>query len=65
MELGFISSAVILLIAATVMNILFKNLGLGSITALLVTGIIDEAISLPMWKGFEALPNSGLFSCFL
>lgn len=41
MELeSFISSAVILLIAATVMNILFKNLGLGSITALLVTGII-------------------------
>lgn len=41
MELeSFISSAVILLVAATVMIILFKRLGLGSIAALLVTGII-------------------------
>jgi glutathione-regulated potassium-efflux system protein KefB len=36
----FISSAVILLIAASVMVILFKHLGLGSIAGLLVAGII-------------------------
>lgn len=41
MELeNFISSAVILLIAASVMVILFKRLGLGAIAGLLVTGII-------------------------
>ena len=37
---NFISSAVILLIAASVMVVLFKNLGLGSIAGLLVAGII-------------------------
>ena len=41
MELeGFISSAVILLIAASVMVVLFKHLGLGSIAGLLVAGMI-------------------------
>ena len=41
MELeSFISSAVILLIAASVMVVLFKHLGLGSIAGLLVAGII-------------------------
>lgn len=41
MELeAFISSAVILLIAASVMVVLFKHLGLGSIAGLLVAGII-------------------------
>jgi len=41
MELeSFISSAVILLVAASVMVILFKHLGLGSIAGLLVAGII-------------------------
>jgi glutathione-regulated potassium-efflux system protein KefB len=41
MELeAFISSAVVLLIAASVMVILFKHLGLGSIAGLLVAGII-------------------------
>jgi glutathione-regulated potassium-efflux system protein KefB len=37
---SFISSAVILLIAASLMIILFKRLGLGSIAGLLVAGII-------------------------
>jgi glutathione-regulated potassium-efflux system ancillary protein KefC len=37
---SFISSAVILLVAASVMIILFKHLGLGSIAGLLVAGII-------------------------
>ena len=37
---NFISSAVILLIAASVMIVLFKHLGLGSIAGLLVAGII-------------------------
>ncbi|MCX8023384.1 MAG: cation:proton antiporter [Syntrophorhabdaceae bacterium] len=36
----FVSSAVILLITASLMNILFKRLGLGSIAGLLVAGII-------------------------
>ena len=41
MELeSFISSAVILLVVASVMVILFKHLGLGSIAGLLVAGII-------------------------
>ena len=41
MELeGFISSAVIILIAASVMVVLFKHLGLGSIAGLLVAGMI-------------------------
>ena len=41
MELeSFISSAVILLIAASAMVVLFKHLGLGSIAGLLVAGII-------------------------
>ena len=41
MELeSFVSSAVILLIAASVMVMLFKHLGLGSIAGLLVAGII-------------------------
>jgi glutathione-regulated potassium-efflux system protein KefB len=41
MELeSFISSAVILLIAASVMVVLFKRLGLGSIAGLLVAGMI-------------------------
>ncbi|MBA4416557.1 MAG: portal protein [Syntrophus sp. (in: bacteria)] len=41
MELeSFISSALILLVTATITIILFKYLGLGSIAALLVTGII-------------------------
>ncbi len=41
MELeSFISSAVIILVAASVMVILFKHLGLGSIAGLLVAGII-------------------------
>ena len=46
MELeGFISSAVILLIAASVMVVLFKHLGLGSIAGLLVAGIIGFGLS--------------------
>jgi len=41
MELeGFVSSAVIILIAASVMVVLFKHLGLGSIAGLLVAGMI-------------------------
>src|SRR4030042_6383287 len=41
MELeNFISSAVVLLLAASVMVVLFKHLGLGSIAGLLVAGII-------------------------
>ena len=41
MELeGFISSAVIILVAASVMVVLFKHLGLGSIAGLLVAGMI-------------------------
>ena len=41
MELeNFVSSAVILLVAASVMVILFRHLGLGSIAGLLVAGMI-------------------------
>ena len=41
MELeSFMSSAVILLVAASVMVLLFRHLGLGSIAGLLVAGMI-------------------------